>query len=125
MEKKKVTGVGGVFFRSQNPAELKKWYSEHLGIVSEDWGTMFEFREADNPETKGYLVWSPFPADTKYFDKEYMVNYRVNNITELVSELKEKGVTIVDEIQNTEYGKFVHILDAENNKIELWEPPVQ
>jgi predicted enzyme related to lactoylglutathione lyase len=124
-KKKKVTGIGGVFFKSSNPAEMRKWYSENLGLVTNEYGSLFEFRESDDANKKAYLQWSPFSAKTKYFEpsqKEFMINYRVENIVELVEELKQNGVSVLDEIETYEYGKFVHILDPENNKIELWEP---
>lgn len=86
---------------------------------------MFEFRNADQPDEINYLQWSPFKEDTDYFDpskKEFMINYRVQNIEGLVEQLKENGVTVVDKIETYEYGKFVHTMDPEGNKIELWEP---
>jgi len=125
MKKKKVTGIGGIFFKCNDPEMMKKWYSENLGLVKDEYGSVFEFRSSDDPERKGYSVWSLFPKDTEYFkpsEKEFMVNYRVENIEELVNELKESRVKVVDKIETYEYGKFVHILDPEGNKIELWEP---
>jgi predicted enzyme related to lactoylglutathione lyase len=124
-KKGRVTGVGGIFFKSKNPDSTMQWYNENLGLVTNEYGSLFEFRLADRPEEKGYLQWSPFPEKTKYFEpseKEFMINYRVENIEALVDELKKNGVTVVDEVETFEYGKFVHILDPENNKIELWEP---
>lgn len=124
-EKKKVTGIGGIFFKCQDPSNLKEWYNQHLGLVTNEYGSLFEFRYSDEPESKGYLQWSPFSNDTTYFEpspKEFMINYRVENLEELVEELKRNGVTILDAIEVYDYGKFVHILDPENNKIELWEP---
>ncbi|MEM7107392.1 MAG: VOC family protein [Bacteroidota bacterium] len=125
MSKKKVTGIGGVFFKTPDPQKTKDWYSKHLGLKTDQYGSLFEFRLADNPDAKGYLQWSPFKNDTTYFEpseKEFMINYRVENLEELVEELKANGVTVVDKIEVYEYGKFVHILDIDNNKIELWEP---
>ncbi len=125
MANKKVTGIGGIFFKCQNPDQIKSWYSENLGLNTDQYGALFEFRQADNPEKEGYLQWSPFSANTEYFkpsEKEFMINYRVENLVELVEELKKNGVQVVDEIETYDYGKFVHILDPENNKIELWEP---
>lgn len=122
---KKVTGVGGVFFKTEDPEAMRDWYHRHLGLVTNDYGSTFEFRQGANPDKKGYLQWSPFKSDTDYFapsEKEFMINYRVENIESLVEGLREAGVTILDEIEEFEYGKFVHILDPENNKIELWEP---
>ncbi len=125
MTNKKVTGIGGIFFKSKEPDKVKEWYQKNLGLVTNEYGSLFEFRSLDNPDKKGYLQWSPFPDNTNYFDpskKDFMINYRVENLTELVEELKKNGVTIVDSIEEFEYGKFIHILDPENNKIELWEP---
>lgn len=124
-KKKKVTGIGGIFFKCEDPEKMKDWYSENLGMKTDQYGTLFEFRQADAPEKKGYLQWSPFSADTEYFqpsEKPFMVNYRVENIEELVEELKSAGVEIVDEIAVYDYGKFVHVMDPEGNKLELWEP---
>jgi len=121
----KVTGIGGIFFKSKDSKELKKWYSNNLGIVTDEYGTLFEFREVDKPETKAYLQWSPFSEKTEYFNpskKDFMINYRVENIEYLVAQLKAAGVTVLDTLEEFDYGKFVHILDPENNKIELWEP---
>ncbi|MBL4752051.1 MAG: VOC family protein [Flavobacteriales bacterium] len=122
---KKVTGVGGIFFKCKDPEQMRNWYKANLGLVTNEYGALFEFRSTDEPEDKGYLQWSPFEEKTKYFEplkKEFMINYRVENIEALVDELKEAGVEIVDSIEAFEYGKFVHIMDPEGNKIELWEP---
>jgi predicted enzyme related to lactoylglutathione lyase len=124
-QKKKVTGVGGIFFKSKDPKALNEWYGKNLGLVTNEYGSLFEFRSSDQPEQKGYLQWSPFGEKTTYFqpsEKEFMINYRVENMEDLVKELKENGVTVLDEIETYEYGKFVHIMDPEGNKIELWEP---
>jgi predicted enzyme related to lactoylglutathione lyase len=122
---KKVTGIGGIFFKTKDPEKLKEWYKNKLGLVTNEYGSVFEFRQSDPPDKKGYAVWSPFDANTEYFKpsaKEFMINYRVENIEKLVEELKAEGVKLLDEIETFEYGKFVHLLDPENNKIELWEP---
>ncbi len=122
---KRVTGIGGIFFKCQDPDSLRNWYRDHLGLVTNQYGSLFEFRLNDDPEKKGYLQWSTFSSDTEYLDpskKEFMINYRVHDIEKLVEALKEEGVVILDEIESYEYGKFVHVLDPEGNKIELWEP---
>ena len=122
---KKVTGIGGIFFKCESPKALKEWYRDHLGFKVDEYGAMFEFRKADNPSEKGYLQWSPFSKDTKYFEpskKDFMINYRVENLEALVEELRNAGVVICDEIATYDYGKFVHIMDPEGNKLELWEP---
>jgi predicted enzyme related to lactoylglutathione lyase len=121
----KVTGIGGIFFFSDNPEETKEWYFKNLGLATNEWGSSFEFRNAKRPDEINYLQWSPFSKGSDYFapsKKEFMINYRVQNIEGLVKKLKGNGVTIVDEIETFEYGKFVHIMDSEGNKIELWEP---
>ncbi|QSE96417.1 VOC family protein [Fulvivirga lutea] len=125
MAKGRVTGIGGIFFKSNEPKKLTNWYKEHLGLVTDEYGSMFEFRHANNPEKKGYLQWSAFSIDTKYMEpsnQPFMINYRVENIEALVKQLKNEGVNVVDEIASYDYGKFVHIMDPEGNKIELWEP---
>lgn len=122
-KKGRVTGIGGIFFKSENPKEINEWYYKNLGLVPNDYGSVFEFRESDSQE-RVYLQWSPFSNSTNYFEpskKEFMINYRVVNIEALVDQLKENGVTVLDTIETYEYGKFVHIMDPEGNKIELWE----
>ena len=121
----KVTGIGGIFFQSKNQKEIREWYGENLGMVIDEYGSAFEFRNANRPEEINYLRWSPFEDGTEYFKpskKEFMINYRVQNIEGLVRNLRKNGVTILDDIEEFEYGKFVHIMDPEGNKIELWEP---
>jgi predicted enzyme related to lactoylglutathione lyase len=121
----KVTGIGGIFFRSKNPVKAREWYSKNLGLAISEYGSTFESRNVNRPDEINYLQWSPFDEGTDYFkpsEKEFMINYRVQNIEGLVKKLRKNGVTILDEIEKFEYGKFIHILDAEGNKIELWEP---
>ncbi|MCU0439375.1 MAG: VOC family protein [Raineya sp.] len=122
---KRVTGLGGIFFKTKNPQQTKEWYQKHLGLPINDYGASFEWRDAENPEKKGSTEWSPFKEDTQYFapsQKDFMINYRVEDIEALVEVLKFEGVTILDEIETYDYGKFVHILDLDGNKIELWQP---
>lgn len=122
---KRVTGIGGVFFKCKDPDAVKDWYNKHLGLNTDQYGALFEWRQSPQPEEKGYTQWSPFKDDTSYFapsEKEFMINFRVENLEKLVALLKEEGVEVVDEIETFEYGKFVHIMDMEGNKIELWEP---
>lgn len=121
----RVTGVGGIFFKCQDPDLIKQWYARHLGFQTDQYGTNFEWRQADHPDRKGFTQWSPFKADTTYFEpspKPFMINFRVENLEALVPLLKAEGVTVLDDIESFDYGKFVHILDPEGNKIELWEP---
>ncbi|WP_255578521.1 VOC family protein [Chitinophaga sp. sic0106] len=121
----RVTGIGGIFFKCKDPEKIKDWYKTHLGINTTPYGATFEWREDNDSTAKGSTSWSPFKEDTKYFapsTKEFMINYRVDNLEEMVAALKKEGVTMLDEIAVYDYGKFVHLLDIEGNKIELWEP---
>lgn len=122
---KKVTGIGGIFFKCKDPKKMKEWYQTHLGLNTNQYGTVFEWYQGADSTKKGFSQWSPFGEKTKYFEpstKDYMINYRVDNLVMLVEELKKNGVTVVDTIETADYGKFVHILDVEGTKLELWEP---
>jgi predicted enzyme related to lactoylglutathione lyase len=124
-ELKRVTGIGGIFFKCKDPAKVRAWYKEHLGLQTNQYGAVFEWRQGTDTLKKGFTQWSPFNEKTSYFkpsDKDFMINYRVENLTELLTQLKKEGVDIVDSVQAADYGKFVHIMDIEGNKIELWEP---
>ena len=121
---KKVTGVGGIFFKSENPKQMNEWYSANLGLPVTDYGATFDWVSADTPDIKGSTTWSPFKQDTTYFEpskKDFMINFTVSDLEGLVEQLKTAGVIILDEVTDSDYGKFVHILDPEGNKIELWE----
>ena len=121
----KVTGIGGIFFFTDSPKETREWYSKNLGLETNDYGSTFESRDVNKPEQINKLQWSPFKKGSEYFapsKKEFMINYTVQNIEGLVERLKKNGVTVVDSIVTYDYGKFVHIMDPEGNKIELWEP---
>lgn len=121
----KVTGIGGIFFKTEDVKGIKEWYGKNLGLAINDYGSSFEFRNAHRPDEINYLEWSPFNSKTDYFEpskKEFMINYRVQNIEGLVKKLKENGVTVLDSIEEYDYGKFVHIMDPDGNKLELWEP---
>ncbi|GAB3224171.1 VOC family protein [Algoriphagus aestuariicola] len=123
--KKRATGIGGIFFKVKDPEATKSWYHKHLGLNTDKYGTTFEWRSSEDPTKKGFSQWSPMKDDTTYFkpsEKDFMINYRVENLLELVEELRAEGVTILDEIETYEYGKFVHILDPDGHSIELWEP---
>jgi len=124
---KRVTGIGGIFFKCKDPDTVQKWYQEHLGITPKGDGyVIFEWREADDPERKGVTVWSPFKQDTSYFDpskSEFMVNYRVEDLHGLLAALRQEGVEVDDKVDESEFGKFGWIMDPEGRRIELWEPP--
>lgn len=122
---KRVTGIGGIFFKCVNPQKMTEWYEKHLGLDVNPYGATFEWFESSDNTKKGQTQWTPFPETTEYFEpsaKDFMINYRVENLEALVEELKKEGVTIVDKIETYDYGKFIHILDAEGNKVQLWEP---
>ena len=122
---KRATSLGGIFFKCKDPGKMNEWYKTHLGLNTSQYGAVFEWRQADDSTQKGFTTWSPFKETTKYFEpstKDFMINYRVENLEALVEELKKEGVTVTDAIETYEYGKFVHILDIEGNKLELWEP---
>ena len=121
---KKVTGIGGIFFKCKDPKKIRAWYKTHLGLNTNEYGCVFEWRQGADTTKKGFTQWTPFNEKTKYFlpsTKDFMINYRVENIEKLVAELKKDGVTITDKIETYDYGKFVHIMDIEGNKIQLWE----
>ena len=122
----KVTGIGGIFFYSDNLKETKEWYTKNLGIEINDWGSSsFESRNINKSDEVNSLQWKPFKKGDEYFSpskKNFMINYTVQNLEGLVDKLNENGVTILDSVATYDFGKFVHIMDAEGNKIELWEP---
>lgn len=124
---KRVTGLGGVFFKTSDPKKIKEWYGKHLGLPVDEYGASFKWIEVDKPGAKEPAVtaWSTFDEKTKYFEpsqKPFMFNYRVENLVELLKVLKGEGVEIVGEIQEYPYGKFGWIMDPDGNKVELWEP---
>ena len=116
-----VHGIGGIFFKCKDPKSHKKWYDENLGFKNNQYGTVFEWRQAGDSTKHGYTQWSPFKETTKYFEKEFMINYRVGNMDLLLANLKAKGILPIDTVESASYGKFVHIKDPEGNRIELWE----
>ena len=121
--KKRVTGIGGLFFKTKNPKASRDWYKKHLGFNTDDYGCTFWWKDKGGKDCT--TQWSPFANDTKYFEpskKDFMFNYRVENLKELLEELKQKGVTVLDKVEEYDYGKFGWIIDLDGNKIELWEP---
>lgn len=118
----RVTGIGGVFFKTDDPAKLKSWYAENLGLKTNEYGTLFEIGIPEGNEYKAYMQWSAFSSKSTYFEGELMINYRVDDLETLLTNLKANGVEVVDTLATYDYGKFVHIRDLEGNKIELWEP---
>jgi predicted enzyme related to lactoylglutathione lyase len=123
---KKVIGIGGIFFKSENPVALKAWYNKHLGINTDQYGAVFPMNGFASSDKEAMTVWNPFNKDTGYFhpsQQSFMVNFIVDDLLALLDELKKEGIEKVGEMEESEYGKFAWILDPENNKIELWEPP--
>ncbi|WP_339713477.1 VOC family protein [uncultured Kriegella sp.] len=121
--KNRVTGLGGFFFKSENPNKIKEWYKNHLGLATDQYGCTFWWKDKENNDCS--TQWSPMEEKTAYFkpsQKPFMMNFRVENLVELLDVLKKEGITIVGEIEEYEYGKFGWILDPEGNKLELWEP---
>jgi predicted enzyme related to lactoylglutathione lyase len=124
---KRVTGIGGIFFKPQNPEKLRSWYETHLAMPVESWGGLqFHWRGDEDPQSRGYTVWTVFQSDTRYFDpseKPFMINYRVENLDEVLAALRSEGVTVDEKIEESEYGRFGWAMDPEGNRLELWEPP--
>ncbi|MEO2061610.1 MAG: VOC family protein [Christiangramia sp.] len=122
----KVIGIGGIFFYADSLAATQEWYRKNLGIELNDWGSAsFDSRKIEDPEEEQSLQWKPFAKGDAYFapsQKDFMINYQVQNLEGLLERLRKNGVRILDSVETYDYGKFVHILDAEGNKIELWEP---
>jgi len=120
-----VTGIGGVFFKSDDPERLREWYRRHLGIAGVSGGVNFVWRDRYDPSLVGYTVWAAFPRKTGYFgsdSQDLMVNYRVRNLDALLGRLKSEQVQQVGVIEEHWYGRFAWILDGEGNRLELWEP---
>lgn len=122
---KRVTGIGGIFFKTADPEKSREWYRKHLGIDAGEYGANIKWREHDNPEKVATTVWSPFPEKTEYFKpsgSSFMINYRVENLGALLDVLRKEGVEIVGTMETYDYGKFAWIMDPDGHKIELWEP---
>lgn len=122
----RVTGIGGIFFKAEDPKKLQAWYQEHLGIQPENGYVSFRWMEKDAPGKEGMTIWSPFPKDTKYYDPSkapFMVNYRVKDLDAMLRQLKSQGIEPVGTPEDGEFGRFAWVMDPEGNKIELWEPP--
>jgi len=119
----KAIGLGGIFFKSRDPAALGAWYAEHLGLHLEDWGGVRFDEDAARP---GFTLWAPFAADTDYFGpgtQPYMINFRVDDLDALLAQLRAAGVTVDERTDISELGRFGWILDPEGTRIELWQPP--
>jgi predicted enzyme related to lactoylglutathione lyase len=124
---KRVTGIGGIFFKAQDPVALRAWYQKHLGIDVLEWGgAAFTWTDAEGKPTSGTTIWNIAPAETDYYAPStapFMINYRVADVHALVQALQEEGCNVLGKVEESEYGKFAWVLDPEGNKVELWEPP--
>ena len=124
---KRVTGIGGIFFHAKDPAMLREWYKEHLGIDVQEWGgTAFVWADGDGKPMKGTTVWSIGTADSDHFapsSANFVINYRVEDLTSLLEALRAEGCNVLDKTDDSEYGKFGWVMDPEGNKVELWQPP--
>ena len=121
----RVTGIGGIFFKAKDPKALKAWYEKNLGMRMVESGSSFEWHQGADSTKKGFSIWAPFKETTKYFlpsEKQFMINYRVEQLDLLLARLKAAGFTPTDSVERVSYGAFVHLMDPEGNKIELWEP---
>ena len=123
---KRVTGIGGIFFKAQDPSKLGEWYAQNLGVELESYGPMsiFRWKRPDDPSKNGSTTWSLFPQDSDYFGSNtpFMINYRVEDLDALLAELRQQGVEIIREAEDTPFGRFAAIRDPEGNSIELWQP---
>jgi predicted enzyme related to lactoylglutathione lyase len=124
---KRVTGIGGIFFKAKNAPELRAWYKRHLGIDVQEWGgTSFNWTDSDGNPTGGTTIWSVGSEQVEQFapsNSSFMINYRVEDLLSLIKVLKEEGCNVLDKINDSEYGKFAWVIDPEGNKVELWQPP--
>ena len=125
---KHVTGIGGIFFKANDPEKLAEWYSKHFGLKVEDFGgvVFHEGEESEGPKRQRHTLWSPFPADTDYFapsEKPFMINFRVTDLRGLLAKLRSEGVQVDERTDESSYGNFGWVMDPEGNRIELWEPP--
>jgi predicted enzyme related to lactoylglutathione lyase len=125
----RVTGLGGLFFKAENPEALYAWYEKHLGLArGSDEAVTFRSRQHDDKEKEGMTVWAIFPKTTQYFNPSrasFMMNFRVADLDALLQALREEGVEIDPHREDYEYGRFAWIMDPEGNRIELWEPPAE
>jgi catechol 2,3-dioxygenase-like lactoylglutathione lyase family enzyme len=124
---KRVTGIGGVFLKAKDPDALREWYRKHLGFELEEWGGVrFLWQGRERPDREGVTVWSLFPDSSSYFapsDAPFMINYRVDDLHALLQALRAEGCNVDPKTEESEFGKFGWVMDPENHRVELWEPP--
>jgi len=122
----RVTGIGGVLFKTEDPKAMREWYAQNLGIAAEEWGAVFEWRENDDPSKVGQTAWSPMKADSTYFDPTtapFMLNYRVRDLDAMLAQLRAAGAWVDEKVSDSEFGKFGWARDPEGRRFELWQPP--
>lgn len=127
---KRVIGIGGIFFKAKNPKKLAAWYKKHLGLPIDDsyGGYTFDWKDEEQRPKKGYSLWSPFKEDTEYLNpskKDFMFNFIVDDLEALLDVLESEGIKQVGKMEDSEFGKFAWVLDPEDHKVELWEPPAE
>ena len=122
----KVQGIGGIFFKAQDKAALSAWYRDHLGLDIQEWGGATIAWSDQHQADQAMTVWSPFAADTTYFqpsNASFMVNFRVRDLDAMLAQLRAAGAAVQEQIEESEFGRFGWVMDPEGNKIELWQPP--
>ncbi len=123
ISKGRILGIGGIFFKSDQPDQLRDWYQQKLGVAAGPEGHMFPWRQHDAPDTELFTVWSVFPSSSKYMDAPFMINYIVDDLDALLAKISSAGVRIDPKREDHEYGRFAWIYDLDGHKIELWQPP--
>lgn len=124
---KRVTGIGGIFFKAKDPQALQQWYKQHLGMDVQAWGgAVFSWADAEGTPVGGMTIWAVKSVEDDGFEPSstpFMINYRVENARELAAVLREEGCQVLDKIDESEFGTFAWVIDPEGNKVELWQPP--
>jgi predicted enzyme related to lactoylglutathione lyase len=124
---KRVTGIGGIFFKAKDPVALCAWYKKYLGIEVQEWGgAVFTWADESGEPVNGTTIWSVSAADGNYFAPSastFMINYRVADLAGVLQALRNEGCNVLDKTEESEYGKFGWVMDPEGNKVELWQPP--
>jgi predicted enzyme related to lactoylglutathione lyase len=124
---KRVTGIGGIFFKAKDPVALRDWYKRHLGIDVQEWGgAVFPWADDDGNATSGMTVWSVGADGSEHFPpgaSPFIINYRVANLDALLAALREEGCNVLEKSPDVEHGQFGWVIDPEGNKVELWQPP--
>lgn len=124
--RRRVVGIGGVFLRSKEPKRLARWYRDHLGMAIDNQVVTYEWLSPRHDHRRGATVWAALPSDDRDWGRGHptaMVNYRVENLDQVLAELKQEGVEVDGKTEESEYGRFGWVTDPDGNRVELWEPP--